>query len=119
MLFLVKKFFLFLAVLGILFGTAFVSFRCGRSQGFKDAPRHFYSVDVARALRENVQFRHYVDSLYVTAYRSAFDSVMRTDKALAVVSDWLVSHPDCAMSVKKSVPNVGKADFENMFFMGH
>lgn len=119
MSFLVRIFFAILAVLGILLGTAFVSFRCGVTQGLKDAPRHFYSVDVARALNENPQFRHYVDSLYVSTYRAAFDSLMRTDRALSVISDWLVAHPDCAMSVNKPVPNVGRQEFENTFFMKH
>ena len=95
MSFLVRIFFAILAVLGILLGTAFVSFRCGKSQGLKDAPRHYYSVDVGRALRENPQFRQYVDSLYVRTYRDAIDSVLRTDPVVSVVADWLVAHPGC------------------------
>lgn len=116
MSYLVKRFFLFIAVLGVLFGTAFVSFRCGHNKGLKDAPRHYYSMDVSRALRESDVFRHYVDSLYVSTYRSAIDSIIRTDKVIDVVAKWVENHPGCSMSTRKPLNNVGKREFENTFF---
>lgn len=116
---LVRKFLLFLVALGILFGSAFIAFRCGYKKGLGDAPRHYYSLDVSRALTENPAFRRYVDSLYVTTYRSVMDSVIRTDKMMTLVGKWLDAHPDCAMSVNKPVPNVGRQEFENTFFMKH
>lgn len=112
---LVRKFFLFVAVLGILFATAFVSFRCGRSQGLVDAPRHFYSVDVSRALRDNPQFRQYVDSLYVSTYRSAIDSILHTERVVGLVAHWLSERPGCVEHTF-ATDTVGVREFRNFFF---
>lgn len=113
---LARRFLFFGMALGVLLGTAYVSFRCGKSQGLKDAPRHYYSVDVGRALRENPQFRQYVDSLYVRTYRDAIDSVLRTDPVVSVVADWLVAHPGCEIGSYRPNPSVTRKDFEGAFF---
>ena len=116
MSFPVKKFIIFMMALGVFFGTAYLTFKCGYSQGLKDAPRHFYSVDVARAIRENRDFKRYVDSLYVSTYISVIDSVIRTDKVVGLVSGWLDAHPDCAIGKRLPTKNVKASDFDNVFF---
>jgi len=117
MSFPVKKFVFFVMALGVLFGTVYLTFKCGYSQGLKDAPRHYYSVDVGRYLRENPEFRRYVDSLYVSTYTHVLDSVIRTDRIIGLVSSWLDAHPDCAIG-KKSRIRATSADFESVFFKG-
>lgn len=115
MSFPVRKFLIFVMALGVLLGTAYLTFKCGYSQGLKDAPRHYYSVDVGRYLRENPEFRHYVDSLYVSTYTHVLDSVIRTDKIVGLVSSWLDAHPNCAIGKRESL-KASASDFENVFF---
>lgn len=116
---LARKFLLFVMALGVLLGTAYLTFGCGYRQGFEDAPRHYYSVDLAKAIRTNPSFRTYVDSLYVATYTQVLDSVIRTDKVVGLVSDWLDAHPGCAMEGRtgKKV-NARVKDFEDVFFRG-
>lgn len=117
MSFPVKKFLIFVMALGVLFGTVYLTFKCGYSQGLKDAPRHFYSMDVSRALTDNPAFRRYVDSLYVGTYRAVMDSVIRTDKMMSLVGKWLDAHPDCAIG-KREPLRATSSDFERVFFKG-
>lgn len=117
MSYLAKKFVLFLGALGVLLGSVFISFRCGYSSGLEDAPRHFYSVDVARSLKTNPAFKSYVDSLFVREYRSAIDSIVRTDEVLGVIGKWLDDHPGCAMQGASTVPGFSKREYDNVFFM--
>ena len=94
MSYLAKKFVSsFWARLGVLFGSVFISFRCGYSKGLEDSPRHFYSVDVVKALNTNKDFKRYVDSLYIATYRSVLDSVVRHDKVISVIGKWIDEHP--------------------------
>lgn len=113
MSYLAKKFVLFLGALGVLFGSVFISFRCGYSKGLEDAPRHFYSVDVLNALNTNPDFRSYVDSVY----RAAIDSVIRQDQFVTMVGRWLDEHPGCAIQKMSKVPGVSVQDYERVFFM--
>lgn len=117
MSYLAKKYFIFLVALGILFSAVFLSFRCGYKKGLGDAPRHFYSMDVSRALTDNPAFRRYVDSLYVGTYRAVMDSVIRTDKVMSLVGKWLDAHPDCAIG-KREPLKATSSDFERVFFKG-
>ena len=115
MSYLAKKFFLFLGALGVLFGSVFISFRCGYSKGLEDSPRHFYSVDVVKAMNTNSDFKRYVDSLYIATYRSVLDSVVRHDKVISVIGKWIDEHPGCAMSEMSVVPGVTRRDFDRIF----
>lgn len=116
---LARRFFVFVGVVCVLFGAVFVSFRCGHSRGLKDAPRHYYSVDVAYALNNNPAFRTYVDSLYVSTYRSYLDSSLRTDRIAGLVSNWLKDHPGCSIGgVKRPSVKPKASDFERLFFKG-
>ena len=118
MSYLAKKFVLFLGALGVLFGSVFISFRCGYSKGLEDSPRHFYSVDVVKALNTNKDFKRYVDSLYVATYRSVLDSVVRHDKVISVIGKWLDEHPGCAMQKTSVIPGVSQKEYERLFFKG-
>ena len=113
MSYLAKKFVLFLGALGVLFGSVFISFRCGYSSGLKDAPRHFYSVDIRRSLEKNADFKNYVDS----TYRAAVDSVIRKSDFYSFVGKWLDEHPGCTMQKMSVVPGVSRQDYERVFFM--
>lgn len=115
MSFLVRRFILFVCVLFVLFLTSFVSYRCGRSQGLKDAPRHFYSADVASALKENPDFRHYVDSLYVSTYSRIVSEFIATDKGQALVREWVMSHPACASEVRNMHRPMSSDEFMSFF----
>lgn len=114
MSYLAKKFVLFLCALGVLFGSVFISFRCGYSSGLKDAPRHFYSVDIRRSLETNADFKNYVDSLY----HAAIDSVIRRSDFYSFVGQWLDSHPGCALQKMSKVPGVTQQDYERVFYKG-
>ena len=116
---ILKKFALFLGALGVLFGSVFISFRCGYSKGLEDSPRHFYSVDVVKALNTNTAFKRYVDSLYTATYRTVLDSVVRHDKVVSVLGKWLDEHPGCAMQKMSVVPGVSQRDYERVFFKGN
>lgn len=117
MFFLVKRFAWVMGAFCVLFLSVFISFRCGYKKGLEDAPRRFYSVDVATALRENPDFRNYVTEVYSATYRQVLDSVLRTDKLLAVYGQWMDSHPGCAMMQEKKV-GIDVKDAEKVFFKG-
>ena len=42
-----------------------------------------------RLFRDNTDFKLYVDSLYIATYRNVLDSVIRTDKMVGVMFDWM------------------------------
>lgn len=117
MSYLAKKFVLFLGALGVLFGSVFISFRCGYSKGLEDAPRHHYSVDVARALRENPDFRRYVDDVYRSAYIQVLDSVIRKGELMGLIGGWLDEHPNCQIKDEKML-KIDSKSAEHVFFKG-
>ena len=117
MSYLAKKFVLFLGALGVLFGSVFISFRCGYSKGLEDAPRHYYSVDVANSLRTNPEFRAYIDRVYRDTYIQVIDSVLRKDKLMSVIGGWLDAHPDCQIK-KETNLRVNPESAEKVFFRG-
>lgn len=104
MSFLVKSSVAFVLVFLLFVGGLFVSYRCGVSTGRSEASRYFYSADVMGALRADPAFKRYVDSLYTATYNVVLDSVIRTDRVLAVVGQWLDAHPGCEMMDQRSLP---------------
>lgn len=106
---------MFLGVVGVLFLSAFISFRCGYGQGLKDAPRHHYSVDVSNALRTNPLFRVHVDSLFRESYRVAIDSILRKDEVVGMIGKWLDAHPGCQMKKESPLP-ITAGEAERVFF---
>lgn len=115
MSYLGRKFVIFLCVLVLLVGTVFVMYRCGYRAGLSEAPRHHYSVDVMNALKTSSEFRLYVDSLYLTAFRAHVDSVVRRDDIITMMGEWMDSHPGCQMKGERRVP-VTKSQVEGLFF---
>lgn len=93
MSYLGRKFVLFVVLMVLLVGAVFVSYRCGYRQGMDDAPRHYYSFDVMKALRTNSQFKAYVDSLYMATYRGYVDSLMRRDDVAGMVGRYKIERP--------------------------
>lgn len=118
MSYLVRRFFLFVAVGLVLFFTAFVSFRCGRSQGMDDAPRHHYTFDVMRSMETSPEFRYYVDSLYKSTYREYIDSVVNDSRFPGFVFNWLKEHPGCEFAVERPHRS-SSVDFGRTFFAEH
>lgn len=115
MSYLGRKFILFFCAFVFLFAAVFVSYRCGYGTGLKEAPRHHYSVDVMKSLKTSPEFRLYVDSLYMSAFRAHVDSVIRRDDIIGLMADWMDHHPGCQMKGERRVP-VTKSQVEGLFF---
>ena len=94
MSYLGRKFLAFLLVMVVFFGSVYVSYRCGYRQGMVDAPRHYYSFDVMKALRTSPQFKAYVDSLYMATYRGFIDSLMKKDDVAGMVGRYRIERPN-------------------------